>query len=189
MCRFPIWLLVGLLLSMVAVGGLAAPLCSYTPPESHFASLDLRFDYRFFDDQYRDNRNNVTSGSFTLDSINLFDSASYGYSVSMNAKISYNRGALSYSGIGSGSYQMYLTEGDLFGFGSVGLRASSAYESPGLNIVTGSGYGRFRDVTPLAKAMKIGDVLVEMGSITGPLPDETLTAVAQEIGRRIEYEG
>jgi len=185
---FSILLLVGLLLGTVAVGGLAIPLCNYTPPESRFTTLGLSFDYRFFDDQYRDNRNNLTSGSFALGFINLFDSASYGYNISLDAKIGYNQGGLSYSGIGSGSYQMYLEEGDLFGFGSAVLRASSAYENFGLNVITGSGYGRFRDVTPLAKAMKIGDLLLEMGSITGPLPDETLTAVAQEIGRRIEYE-
>ncbi|NIV30106.1 MAG: hypothetical protein GWN58_11580 [Anaerolineae bacterium] len=84
-----------------------------------------------------------------MDFVGLFDSASYGYNATANAKIGYNRGVLSYSGIGSGSYQMYLAKGDLFGFGGAVLRASSAYESPGLNIITGSGYGRFRDVTAL----------------------------------------
>jgi hypothetical protein len=181
-------LLVGFLLSSLTVGGLAIPICSYTSPESRYTTLGLSFNYRFFDDQYRDNRNNMTSGSLALDFTNLFDSASYGYNVGVNTKISYNRGELSYSGISSGSYQMYLTEGDLFGFGSAVLRASSAYENPGLNVITGSGYGRFRDVTPLAKAMRIEETLLEMGSITGPLPDGTLTAIAQEIGRRIEYE-
>ena len=188
MRRFPILLLVGLLLSTIAVGGLAVPLCSYTPPESRFMTLGLGFDYRFFDDRYHDNRNNMASGSLALDFISLFDSASYGYNIAVNTKIAYNRGESSYSGIGSGSYRMYLTEGDLFGFGSAVLRVSSAYKNLGLSVVTGSGYGRFRDVTPLAKAMRIGDLLVEMGSLSGPLPDETLIAIAQEIGRRIEYE-
>jgi len=166
---------------------MAIPLCSYTPPESRYTTLGLSFNYRFFDDQYRDNHSNINSGSLTLGFINLFDSASYGYNTTVDTKISYNKGELAYDGTGSGSYQMYLTKGDLFGFGSAILRLSSVYKNPGLSIVTGSGYGRFRDVTPLAKAMKIEETLLEVKSITGPLPDETLTAIAQEIGKRMEY--
>jgi hypothetical protein len=181
-------LVVGMLVGGVALGGSAAPLCSYAPPESRYMTLGLGFDYRLFDDQYRDNRANITAGSFSLDFARLFDSASYGYSSSANVKASYNNGVLSYSGISSGSYQMYLREGDLFGFGSVVLRGSSAYKNPGLNAITGSGYGRFRDVTPLAKAMRIGEILLEMKSLTKPLADDTLIAVAQEIGKRVELE-
>jgi len=180
-------LIVGALLVSLSWGAMAIPLCSYTPPESHYTTLGLSLNYRFVDDQYLNNHGNVNSGSLALDFTNLFDSASYGYNLSANTKIGYNGGVLSYSGIGSGSYQMYLTGGDLFGFGSAILSVSSAYRSPGLNVVTGSGYGRFRDVTPLAKAMRTDETLQEMGSITGPLPDETLTAIAQEIGKRIEY--
>jgi hypothetical protein len=178
----------GLLLGGLAIGGLAVPLCSYTQPESRYTSLNLALTYRFFDDQYRDNRGNITTGSVALDYIKLFDSSSYGYNSSANFKVSYNEGALSYSGIGSGSYQMYADGRDLFGFGSLVLRSSTAYKNLGLNAITGAGYGRFRDVTPLAKAMRIGEMLLGMKSISKALPDETLMAIAQEIGKRIEYE-
>ncbi|MCR4404611.1 MAG: hypothetical protein NUW06_04950 [Candidatus Acetothermia bacterium] len=178
----------GLLVAGLAIGGLAVPLCSYTQPESRYTNLGLALNYRFFDDQYRDNRGNISAGSAALDFSSFFDSASYGYNSTANLKISYNNGALGYSGIGSGSYQMYLKESDLFGFGSLVLRASSAYKNLGLNAITGAGYGRFRDVTPLAKAMRIGEMLLGMKSISQPLPDQTLMAVAQEIGKRAEYE-
>lgn len=180
-------LIMGTLLVSPSFVGVAIPLCSYTLPESRYTAFDLSLDYRFLDDRYHDDHSNVNSGSLTLDLINLFDSASYGYDVTIDAKISYNMGELAYDGIGSGSYRMYLAEGELFGFGSAVLRASSTYKNPGINAVTGSGYGRFRDVTPLAKAMKIEETLLDEGSITDPLPDETLTAIAQETGGWIEY--
>lgn len=181
-------LVVGVLLGSLAASGLAVPLCSYTPPESRFGALDFGFSYRSFDDQYRDNRSNTIGGSFVLDFTNLFDSPSYGYNARASARLSYNQGELSYSGFGTGNYQLYWEKGDIFGFGGTVLRLSSAYKNPGLNVITGSGYGRFRDVTPLAKAMRIGEILLEMKSITKPLPDETLLAIAQEIGRQLEYE-
>jgi hypothetical protein len=181
-------LIAGVLLGGLAAGGLAVPLCSYTPPESRYGALDLGFSYRSFDDQYRDNRSNTIGGSFVLDFMNLFDSASYGYNARANARLSYNQGEMSYSGLGTGNYQLYWEKGDIFGFGGAVLRLSSAYRAPGVNIITGSGYGRFRDVTPLAKAMRIGGMLLEMKSLKGPLPDEALLAIAQEIGRQVEYE-
>lgn len=181
-------LVAGVLLAGLAVSGRAVPLCSYLPPESRFGALDLGFSYRSFDDQYRDNRSNTIGGSFALDFTNLFDSPSYGYNARANARLSYNQGEVSYSGLGTGNYQLYWEKGDIFGFGGAVLRLSSAYKAPGLNVITGSGYGRFRDVTPLAKAIRIGELLLEMKSISKPLPDETLLAIAQEIGRRVEYE-
>lgn len=181
-------LVAALLVGGLAGGALAVPLCSYTQPESRYTNLDLALNYRFFDDQYRDNRGNSTAGSAALDFTGLFDSAAYGYSSSANLKVSCNNGALSYSGLGSGSYQMYLKDSDLFGFGGLGLRSSSTYKNLGLNVITGAGYGRFRDVTPLAKAMRIGEMLLGMKSISSALPDQTLMEVAQKIGKRIEYE-
>lgn len=181
-------LVAGLLVAGSAVSGPAVPLCNYVPPESRYMTLNLGFNYRSFDDQYRESRSNTIGGSFALDFTSLFDSTPYGYNGRASARLSYNQGELSYSGFGSGSYQLFWERGDLFGFGSAILRLSSAYKSPGLNVITGSGYGRFRDVTPLAKALQIGELLLEMKSLKGALPDETLLAVAREIGRQIEYE-
>jgi len=176
-----------ILLVAVGIAGLALPLCSYTPAESRYTSMTASFNYRYFDDQYRDNRDNVSSGTLTVNYISLYDSATSGYDGKIDAKVSYNNGTLAYSAVGSGSYRMYLTQGDLFAFGSAVLRLSSDYTSPGLNVVSGTGYGHFRDVTPLAKAMKISETLLEMKSISALLDAKTLLAIAQEIGKRAEY--
>lgn len=181
-------LVMAFLIVLVSAGmALAIPLCSYTPAESRYSSLTASLNFRYFDDQYRDNRSNVSSGTLTLGYTGLFESADSGYDSKVDAKVSYNDGALAYSAVGSGSYRMYLDPGDLFAFGSAVLHLSSGYASPGLNVVSGTGYGRFRDVTPLAKAIKISDTLLEMGSISAALDDETLLAIAQEIGKRAEY--
>jgi hypothetical protein len=178
-----------LLVCFVVIGNWAfgVEICDYLPPESRYASLDISLGYRFFDDQFADDRYNVNTGDLGVDFTSLFDSVSYGYNLGVDAKASYTKDGITYGAIGSGNYQMYLAEGDLFGFGGITLRASTLYKAIGVNVVSGSGYGRFRDVTPLAKTMKIEDMLLDMGSLTQPLPDETLQAVAVEIGRRIEY--
>jgi hypothetical protein len=56
-----------------------------------------------------------------------------------------------------------------------------------LNVSIGVGYGRCTAETPLAKAYKIEDDLLALGAISAPLTDETLMAVATEIGKRVEY--
>ncbi len=180
-----------LLMALLAVSGtigtaLAIPLCNYTPAESRYASLTASLNFRYFDDQYRDTPD-VSSGTLTLNYTSLFDSADSGYDSRVDAKVSYNDGEVAYSGVGSGSYRMYLDPGDLFAFGSAVLYLSSDYTSPGLSVVSGTGYGRFRDVTPLAKAIKVSETLLEMGSLSAALDDETLLAIAQEIGKRAEY--
>jgi hypothetical protein len=49
------------------------------------------------------------------------------------------------------------------------------------------GYGRFTDVTPLAKAMKIDAVLVERGSLSGPSHPRDVEAMAYEIDSEASY--
>ncbi len=183
------FLIIAVLLAGWAFSGLgwALPLCNYIPPESHYSTMRIGINYRYFDDQYRDDRANISTGTLAVSYTTLFDSATSGYDGKVDTKISYNNGTLAYGAVGSGSYRMYLAQGDLFAFGSTVLRASSDYASPGLSVVSGTGYGHFRDVTPLAKAMRISEMLLGMGSISAGLDDDTLLAIAQEIDRRAEY--
>jgi hypothetical protein len=91
-------------------------------------------------------------------------------------------------GQGAGTLRYYLgEETPFFGFGGVAGSLAMGQPQPGLALSAGLGYGRFNDVTPLAKAFKIQQDLVALEAITDRLPDEVLMAIATEIGRQIEY--
>jgi hypothetical protein len=74
---------------------------------------------------------------------------------------------------------------DVFAFGRVNSQWVGL--TPTVAVVLGAGYGRLRDVTPLAKAVRISDKLLAEKFLTKPLPDSALMAIAQEIGKRAQY--
>jgi len=79
-------------------------------------------------------------------------------------------------------------ENPVFVFGGADFHTETGDAGPGLYVNTGLGYGRFSDVTPLARAMRIQNMLISRGALTSPLEGSVLMAMAEEIGRRAEYE-
>lgn len=179
------------LLGVAAVWAFPISVCDYSPPESKYTALSLGFNYRYFEDATSD-EGDINIGNLNFRYDNLFNSPSYGYNLSARSTVTYNQGTqtpgLSYEADTKANYKMYLTEGDLFAFGGVKMVAASEYTNLGINVTTGSGYGRFRDVTPLGKAMRINEMLIQKEIITETLPDDILTQIAQQIGRKVEYE-
>lgn len=183
-----------LLLNVYSVFGSPISLCDYTPAETRYSALSVGLNYRYFDDQYKtpELSHDANSGNLNLRYDNLLSLPSYGYNLSLRSLVTYNDGALakadlSYSITGLGRYNMYLTGGDHFAFGGARVEAADDFENIGVSITTGSGYGRFRDVTPLAKTMKINEMLLEGESITEALSDDILQEIAQKIDRKEEY--
>ena len=81
------------------------------------------------------------------------------------------------------SFRYYVTsEFPLFGFGGLHAIAATGQAQLGLEIRSGFGFGRFHDVTPLAKAMTIDRNLRASKSIASRLSDTVLTQIAQAIG-------
>lgn len=176
----------------VALGALSAAgavgLCDYKPPQTDLTSVWLSGTYRYFDNPATPGVD-VNAGRATLTLSKLFDSPGFGYTVSGLGELGFaNFGLSSLAAQGAATGRYYFVSGEpYFGFG--GLNGSFATGQPqlGLTLSVGAGYGRFSDVTPLAKAFRIQAMLLARKQITQNLPDDTLLAVGKEIGRWAEY--
>jgi hypothetical protein len=81
---------------------------------------------------------------------------------------------------GSGSLTAFLNSG-VFAVGAFGLDGSSDY-SLEADLTAGVGTGRFRDVTPMAKAILIQNTLLDLGELLAPISDDALLDLAQILG-------
>lgn len=163
------------------------PLCGYTPPRSEFHDLKLSFNYRYYNDQFKDNRDNVDSGSLRLSFARFLDTPALGLSQQGNFKLDLHRGVLSHQAEASANLRAYLETTSFFGFAGLEVQSATTFQNPSLKISAGPGYGRFKDVTPLSKALKIQERLLALKAIAAPLPPDALFGLADAIGRRLEF--
>jgi hypothetical protein len=175
---------------LVGVLAVAAPLslCDYHTPETSLSDMNLSFNYRYFDDPATEGVD-VSSGRFSLGYNQLYDSPDIGFTLTGNGEVALTGFGISGGlGQGAGMLRYYLTEDmPFFGFGGVEGSLATGQPQPGLALSAGLGYGRFNDVTPLAKAFRMQQDLIALKAITDQLSDEVLMAIATEIGRQIEY--
>jgi hypothetical protein len=163
------------------------PLCGYTPPRSEFRDFKLSANYRYYNDQFADDRDNVNSGSFRASFSRLLDAPAFGLSQQANLKLDLSKDALSYQADGAMNLRAYLEQTNLFGFVGFEAQGATAFLSPGLRVSAGLGYGRFKDVTALSKALKIQERLLNLKALSAPLPAAVLFELADTIGRRLEF--
>jgi len=181
----------GKLWILIVFGGLfawqslAISLCQYSQPLTFVTTSSLQLSFRYLDDEFRDDRGNVLSLTIAGSFLRHYDSADFGYSVNANGSVSNVNGTWNLASVGSVDFRSYAPGMDVFAFGRVNSQWVSL--PPTVAVVLGAGYGRLRDVTPLAKAIRISDKLLAEKFLTKALPDSTLMAIAQEIGKRAEY--
>lgn len=172
----------GLVLGFGA-SALAIGLCSYVSPETNLQSLGLSMSYHYFDD-WATPGVEASVGLAGLDYNLLYDSPDFGYTVAASAELLLADFA-PVSGLANaaGTYRYYFTQdAPAFGFGGIEASVASGQPQAGIYINAGLGYGRFSDVTPLAKAVKIEKELLKVDAIPGPLGDSALMDIAQIIG-------
>jgi len=174
---------------LLGVGFVAAAfgLCDYRSPETAMTDARLTFAYRYFDDAATPSVD-VNAGRIGITYDTLFDSADIGFSIVGTAEVGLvDFVPTGWLGQGAGTFRYYLTDDmPLFGFG--GVDGSASPGTLGLEVRAGVGYGRFSDVTPLAKAFDIQKELLDLDAIPAKLPNDVLMSIAEIIGRRIEYE-
>ncbi|MBC7219991.1 hypothetical protein H5T55_00655 [Candidatus Bipolaricaulota bacterium] len=163
-------------------------ICDYRPPQTDLTNLWLAGNYRYFNDPATPDVD-VNAGRATLTLNKLFDSPMFGYSLSGLGELGLvNLGLASIAAQGAGTARYYFVHGEpLFGFGGLNVGYATGQPQPGITLSVGAGYGRFADVTPLAKAFRIEKLLLDRKVITQGLPDSVLLAVGEEIGRWEEY--
>jgi len=172
------------LLFVVLVGGACAanPLspCDYAPAESSFVRLSTEGSLQWYDDAYTDDRGSSLSGSALADFRQIYDSGSFAYRVEASTELSLRPEDLQIEATVAGDYKRYFRD-DVFTVGAVELSGDIAdgFEA---NATGGFGAGRFRDVTPLAKAIKIQNAFLDAGILLAPVEEVILLEAAQTLG-------
>ena len=185
--RIAVMTMVGVAFAALSVAG-AVGLCDYKPPQTDLTSLWLSGSYRYFNDPATPGVD-VNAGRATLALNRLFDSPGFGYTLSGLGELGLvNLGLASIAAQGAGTARYYFVPGEpFFGFGGLNVGYATGQPQPGVTLSVGAGYGRFADVTPLAKAFRIEKLLLDRKVIARDLSDEVLLAVSAEIGRWAEY--
>jgi hypothetical protein len=168
----------------------AIPLCEYRSPKTDISNLTLNFSYEYHNDPYGIEARDASQGQFGVDYVRLFDIPEYGFDLSFTNNMTVSAEDVStYTINADGNYKRYFSsEEDVFAYAGARLRSSSSYQKLGLSFNLGVGTGRFTDVTPMAKATRIDDYLVNRGSLTDHLHAVDLQILAVEIGSAASYE-
>lgn len=186
MMRRLVWVLLSVFVA--SVWGYPLSLCDYRVPETSLLDMDLSLTYHYRDDPSHAGVE-INLGKATFTYTQLYNAPSQGFSLDAKAVL----GARGFELVdalleSSATYRFYFdVKQPFFFFGGAEGSWRTEYLGPWLQVTLGLGYGRFNDVTPLAKAMLISEDLLRMGAIPATLSEEALLAVAQEIGRRAEY--
>jgi len=154
--------------------------CDYTPPESHLESLSLQGAFQWYDGPYADDRTRALSLTAGADYGTLFSSASFGRRFDGHAEAHGSAEMWSFAIRGNGDLKAFF-DGDFFALGAFGVDGSD--DGLEIDLTAGLGSGRFRDVTPLAKAIRIQNTLLDLGVLLAPLESDPLLAIAQILGR------
>ncbi len=170
--------------------GVAVPLCDYQSPKTDLSNMILNFSYQFHNDPYGLEARDISQGQFIVEYVRLFDIPEYGFDISFVNDMTLTADSFAkYSISADGNYKRYFsTEENYFAYAGASSRSSSSYQKLGVVFNLGVGTGRFTDVTPLAKATRINDYLVERGSLSHDLHNVDLQILALEIGSSASYE-
>jgi len=104
-----------------------------------------------------------------------------------------NRGDFTSIINGIGRFDKYVDERkDVFAFGRMAINYDTeadilGRDEPRIDVTTGGGYGRFVNASPLAKAVRIEDFLIQEGILWDHLPKEIILELATLIRKEGEY--
>ncbi|MBN1858430.1 hypothetical protein JW848_04410 [Candidatus Bipolaricaulota bacterium] len=155
-------------------------LCSYTQPESRLSALVVQGSFSWYDGPYSDNRNRTISASSIAEYSGLHSTASLGQELDARLEVRGTETGWALDLSGSGDLKSFAA-GDSFVIGAFGIDASldSGLE---MDLTGGIGQGRFHDVAPLAKAIRIQNALLDLGVLLAPIGDPALGRIAQILG-------
>jgi len=179
MCRTLVVTLVAVSLPAVAQQATLS-ICDYEPPESRISDLGIQGSFNWSDGPYADGRNRALSASLVADYQGLFSSEAFGRVLNAHTEVLGTNDGWTADLSAAGSLRTFLTS-NLFGVGVVGIDASTR-TGLGVDLTGGVGTGRFRDVSPLAQAIRIQDALLDIGELQAPAPNDTLLGLAQILG-------
>ncbi len=168
-----------LVASLSAMSQTVLSVCDYTPPESRLESLNLQGTFQWYDGPFADDRTQSVLMTAGAEYDNLFSSAGSGHRLDTVAELRGSLDEWSFSVRGDGDLKAFF-DGDLFALGAFGIDGSN--DGLEVDLTAGLGTGRFRDASPLAKAIRIQNALLDLGVLLAPLESDPLLAIAQTLG-------
>jgi len=154
--------------------------CSYDPPESRLTDLGVSGSLTWFDGPYADDRERAIAANFSADFTGLISSESFARTLDGHAEVRGSSAGWTADLSSSGTLRSFLQE-DLFTVAALGVDGSTR-STLEFDLTGGIGSGRFRDVTPLARAIRIQDVLLDLGELLAPIGDDALLDLARILG-------
>jgi len=163
------YLLATCLVVSMAMSAAAVSLCDYQSPLTDLSALDLGFYYRYYRDPFGFEDQHINQGTFLIDYLRLFDAPEYGFDIAFQNELRVNildADDSTYTLRADGNYKRYVQfETDSFAFAGAQVRSASGSQGIALSLSLGVGTGRFTDVTPMAKAVRIEEVLAQRGAL------------------------
>lgn len=179
-----------LALGLVALNLWAFPqsLCEYQAPTTNLLQGQASFYYRYLDDPLTPGVDQ-SSGRLQFGGGWLVDAPERGVGLNLDGELALQGLALSrFSTQIAGTFRQYpVPKVPYFAFGGIEGALDTNWLKPDLELRAGLGYGRFTDVTPMARAMYLEEKLLSQGVLVVSLSPATLLHLAQEIGRRQLY--
>jgi len=170
---------------------------------------DYKVDDNYYENAYLNGQLNVDSGNQDQTSYNLHLNANaevvkstlpYSWDLRFNGNSDFSQGKNSdddsiesYDTKATGHVDKYLQNNDKFfvyGSGELGYQKGSEADKaddPFVKVGTGAGYGRVYNATPLAKALRIVEDLLEYKIIKSDLSDKAYIALATVISQEDDY--
>lgn len=159
---------------------LVLSVCDYAPPESHVSTLDLQGSFSWYDGPFADDRSRSLAASFVADYGGLDTSESFAQQLDLLVDVRRKTSGWTAELGGDGS-MLAFWENDTFAVGALGFDATSEVRLEA-DLSAGIGVGRFRDVTPLAQAIRMQNALLDLGELLAPLSNVTLLDLAAILG-------
>ena len=169
-----------LVLVMGVLHAASQAVCDYEPPESRISDLGLQGSFTWYDGPYADDRMRAISATLMADYTGMMSTAGFGQMLDARTEVRGSGEGWTANLDGSGSILAFFAD-DWFGIGAMGLDVSSS-SGVEIDLTGGVGAGRFRDVTPLALAIRIQNELLDLGELLAPVSNETLRELAQILG-------
>lgn len=180
-----------ILAALVFIGLQAAgqTLCEYVPPESTIEIAELSFAYTHYDDGTTPEVD-ASAGRLAGRFERLYDSPDLGYTMSATTQLDVVTWvAATWLTSGSVSYRHYFAdELPLFAYAGVRVDAATFDRQLGCEVRAGVGIGRFRDVTPFARTLRIIAALTDGGSIKRAVSSQAMLRIAEQIARTDLFE-
>ncbi len=155
-------------------------ICAYDPPESRVLDLMVQGSFEWYDAPSVMPEDRTFSASFLAEFHALRSSATNAQQAEARVESRGSDTSWTVAVDGAGSFTTYLDE-ELFGIAALGL-STDTVRGTEIDLTAGIGTGRFRDVTPMARAIRMQNALLDAGQLLAPVGQARLGEMAQILG-------